>query len=230
MRVLLDDAVSVAGDPDVVLVVDIEAVDTHRHSALRQMARRASVAADWVDGGDPPRRKSGRQVGRPGVHHVPIAIEFDDRGRWMCDDRLRRNEVRTGRSRGRCALWTAVDGEDVILRVDAVSGDLARHPRLRRPRPSGAVAVSRSGWIGLDIAGERLRPERIDLEAGSFVGVLCYRLLHRAPEADPDDRCGYDAAQKNEPPLRSEEHTSELQSLRHLVCRLLLEKKNTYNI
>src|SRR5438045_4528053 len=35
--------------------------------------------------------------------------------------------------------------------------------------------------------------------------------------------------------LRSEEHTSELQSLRHLVCRLLLEKKKikknkkTYN-
>src|ERR1035441_10834428 len=30
---------------------------------------------------------------------------------------------------------------------------------------------------------------------------------------------------------RSEEHTSELQSLRHLVCRLLLEKKkrNTYS-
>src|SRR5947199_7007291 len=27
------------------------------------------------------------------------------------------------------------------------------------------------------------------------------------------------------PALRSEEHTSELQSLRHLVCRLLLEKK-----
>src|SRR5438045_7923820 len=33
---------------------------------------------------------------------------------------------------------------------------------------------------------------------------------------------------------RSEEHTSELQSLRHLVCRLLLEKKkksgNTINV
>src|ERR1035438_10895847 len=28
---------------------------------------------------------------------------------------------------------------------------------------------------------------------------------------------------------RSEEHTSELQSLRHLVCRLLLEKKKTNN-
>src|SRR5947199_4677962 len=30
-------------------------------------------------------------------------------------------------------------------------------------------------------------------------------------------------------PTRSEEHTSELQSLRHLVCRLLLEKKKTCN-
>src|SRR3712207_7073825 len=28
-------------------------------------------------------------------------------------------------------------------------------------------------------------------------------------------------------PLRSEEHTSELQSRQYLVCRLLLEKKNT---
>src|SRR5436853_3506025 len=30
--------------------------------------------------------------------------------------------------------------------------------------------------------------------------------------------------------MRSEEHTSELQSLRHLVCRLLLEKKKSTNI
>src|SRR5690625_4432322 len=29
------------------------------------------------------------------------------------------------------------------------------------------------------------------------------------------------------PPVRSEEHTSELQSRGHLVCRLLLDKKNT---
>src|SRR5438045_5882479 len=31
-------------------------------------------------------------------------------------------------------------------------------------------------------------------------------------------RCGFES-------VRSEEHTSELQSLRHLVCRLLLENK-----
>src|SRR2546425_3633294 len=32
------------------------------------------------------------------------------------------------------------------------------------------------------------------------------------------------------PPHRSEEHTSELQSLAYLVCRLLLEKKKQKNI
>src|SRR5437899_4459352 len=32
------------------------------------------------------------------------------------------------------------------------------------------------------------------------------------------------------PVARSEEHTSELQSLRHLVCRLLLEKKKEYSV
>src|SRR2546429_6851267 len=32
-----------------------------------------------------------------------------------------------------------------------------------------------------------------------------------------------------EPQIRSEEHTSELQSRLHLVCRLLLGKKNTTN-
>src|SRR2546423_3012093 len=35
------------------------------------------------------------------------------------------------------------------------------------------------------------------------------------------------AARPSGHPLRSEEHTSELQSLAYLVCRLLLEKKKT---
>src|SRR5437899_5293766 len=41
--------------------------------------------------------------------------------------------------------------------------------------------------------------------------------LDAAREGLVDDRARHQA--------RSEEHTSELQSLRHLVCRLLLEKK-----
>src|SRR2546425_7115527 len=38
-------------------------------------------------------------------------------------------------------------------------------------------------------------------------------------------RLNIDAAQTSTVPTRSEEHTSELQSLAYLVCRLLLEKK-----
>src|SRR5258705_3316789 len=43
----------------------------------------------------------------------------------------------------------------------------------------------------------------------------------------------YEGASLGTPPLtgvRSEEHTSELQSLRHLVCRLLLVKKKSTEI
>src|SRR2546427_1569285 len=36
------------------------------------------------------------------------------------------------------------------------------------------------------------------------------------------------AWEMNGEPIRSEEHTSELQSQSNLVCRLLLEKKNIY--
>src|SRR5438045_4689419 len=43
------------------------------------------------------------------------------------------------------------------------------------------------------------------------------------PEAKPVPFAGYDFCF-----ARSEEHTSELQSLRHLVCRLLLEKKKRH--
>src|SRR2546422_11389462 len=56
---------------------------------------------------------------------------------------------------------------------------------------------------------------------------ICVRGVARGPAAlerpglRPDDRAG---AQPGDEP-RSEEHTSELQSRLHLVCRLLLEKK-----
>src|SRR6266496_5310366 len=40
-----------------------------------------------------------------------------------------------------------------------------------------------------------------------------------------DPRCCVDGACRPGRPMRSEEHTSELQSRRDLVCRLLLEKK-----
>src|SRR5947199_5394449 len=50
----------------------------------------------------------------------------------------------------------------------------------------------------------------VHLARAGYVVATCSRSAENTP-ASPDDR--------------SEEHTSELQSLRHLVCRLLLEKK-----
>src|SRR3712207_8178768 len=50
--------------------------------------------------------------------------------------------------------------------------------------------------------------------------------LEQAAECEPDEgvRERMQKALRGEP-LRSEEHTSELQSRQYLVCRLLLEKK-----
>src|SRR5437899_9940582 len=49
--------------------------------------------------------------------------------------------------------------------------------------------------------------------------------LHRAPAPFWTNRGHWTLGFQLGYALRSEEHTSELQSLRHLVCRLLLEKK-----
>src|ERR1035441_1827861 len=57
--------------------------------------------------------------------------------------------------------------------------------------------------------------------------LLPYTTLSRSHLSPPPAAAlAASAAPLRTPPLpRSEEHTSELQSLRHLVCRLLLEKK-----
>src|SRR5687768_17819217 len=62
------------------------------------------------------------------------------------------------------------------------------------------------------VAGELDRLDR----APSVILVV----LHHRPLADPREQLG-----RNLELHRSEEHTSELQSRLHLVCRLLLEKK-----
>src|SRR5687767_15423896 len=71
------------------------------------------------------------------------------------------------------------------------------------------------------------RPPRSTL----FPYTTLFRSLHRARRAanrgrtDPDLRAGVRGLSKRAGHDRSEEHTSELQSLAYLVCRLLLEKK-----
>src|SRR5436305_12093976 len=60
------------------------------------------------------------------------------------------------------------------------------------------------------------------------------RPRRRQPQLLPQDHRPRCAALRRQPGrqglLRSEEHTSELQSRPHLVCRLLLEKKKKINL
>jgi len=60
---------------------------------------------------------------------------------------------------------------------------------------------------------------RLDYLADLGVDVLWLSPVYRSPQDDN----GYDISDYQY--IRSEEHTSELQSQFHLVCRLLLEKK-----
>src|SRR2546422_11277675 len=62
------------------------------------------------------------------------------------------------------------------------------------------------------------RPPRSTL----FPYTTLFRSVHRRP---PAHRGGRRGPRGREGHVRSEEHTSELQSRLHLVCRLLLEKK-----
>src|SRR5437899_8536531 len=56
------------------------------------------------------------------------------------------------------------------------------------------------------------------------ISALFSRALREKFGVTGDMPCHQNRAPRR--PARSEEHTSELQSLRHLVCRLLLAKKN----
>src|SRR2546429_8921920 len=62
------------------------------------------------------------------------------------------------------------------------------------------------------------------LMLGLSPAALCRRALRSAPRA-PSPARRLPQALFPSPSRRSEEHTSELQSRLHLVCRLLLEKK-----
>src|SRR2546430_9868862 len=79
--------------------------------------------------------------------------------------------------------------------------------RLRKPRRrrgEGRNNVGDSGGVGVSLAGPRKR-----------------RVGRLASSSRPKSARAYDV-------MRSEEHTSELQSQSNIVCRLLLEKKNQH--
>src|SRR2546425_4676514 len=80
------------------------------------------------------------------------------------------------------------------------------------------------------------RPPRSTLFPYTTLFRSCHRSRHlsvaQIHTPSPDFQCRNDRVDHfgGERGLRSEEHTSELQSLAYLVCRLLLEKKKKKTI
>src|SRR5690625_6484491 len=84
-------------------------------------------------------------------------------------------------------------------------------PRKTMPHPRRGGRRSLTGWS----QNKRIHPALTDTSPGRGI----YPNLKPPLMPNQTGRCDRD--------LRSEEHTSELQSRGHLVCRLLLEKKKT---
>src|SRR2546425_2564540 len=104
-----------------------------------------------------------------------------------------------------------------------------------QPVDLGQALPARSGRAAQPLAaaphhlGLAGRPAYADVVSDSPVGaeaVLARALVgEEARIAAIGDAVGIEGEEIEALPLRSEEHTSELQSLAYLVCRLLLEKK-----
>src|SRR5256886_4176326 len=96
---------------------------------------------------------------------------------------------------------------------------------IRRPPRSTLfpyTTLFRSGAGGISSA--------YDLPAGAFADTFHVYAIEWEPAAIRwyvDDALYKTVTPRDLPGRRSEEHTSELQSQSNLVCRLLLEKKNT---
>src|SRR5690554_7290126 len=82
-------------------------------------------------------------------------------------------------------------------------------------------------WIVIGLfAALTFLPYRLQLSLGKGLGLLAYTFVGRRRHV-AEVNIGLCFPEKS----RSEEHTSELQSRPHLVCRLLLEKKkNKQNV
>src|SRR5690348_15659056 len=111
-----------------------------------------------------------------------------------------------------------------------MAGSKASSPAIELEVGERDVRISNPDRVYFSARGEtKLDLANYYLSVGDgIVNALRERpcMLHRFPDGVDGEK----VHQKRVPRGRSEEHTSELQSPVHLVCRLLLEKKNKKNI
>src|SRR2546429_6590535 len=133
----------------------------------------------------------------------------------------------------------AAAGAGILGRADPRFGGILRAPRRRggdrlsgRRARLGGEAVSASRSYDIVIIGSGAGGGTVAQELAPLVrdGVRIL-VLEKGPRFADQEFTGRELemadALYQDGGARSEEHTSELQSRLHLVCRLLLEKKNT---
>src|SRR5205823_11426014 len=156
---------------------------------------------------------------------------------WVLRDELDVKGPKFGCGIAQCGACTVhVNGEPVrscSFPVSAAAGK--RVLTLEGLAPGGRLHPVQQAWI------EHQVPQCGYCQGGQILAAVA--LLRKKPDPTDKDideamtnicRCGtyarirtaINAAAKSGKARRSEEHTSELQSLAYLVCRLLLEKKN----
>src|ERR1035441_10992508 len=113
---------------------------------------------------------------------------------------------------GISTAWFSIATKSLIVAImctDAMqpTGDPAKWTAVGIPYMDAKSAIRLVSRIPPDVSGSVW-----------MMSTALFSISGRNPSSRP---------KRLSPVLRSEEHTSELQSLRHLVCRLLLEKKNT---
>src|SRR5258705_1998838 len=97
-----------------------------------------------------------------------------------------------------------------------------------RSRPAGPRSrYSRPGWAtcSTNFFQPATEPFALEIAMTMPVRAALYLRVSTGRQAEND----LSIPDQRRQAKRSEEHTSELQSLRHLVCRLLLEKKKKTN-
>src|SRR6266496_3771428 len=112
----------------------------------------------------------------------------------------------------RGATFTQVFFNDASLHAVDFTGARARGALFNGSRMRGVELVD------VEISGELQNVVVNGVDIAPLVDAELNRRMPERARMRPDDTDGFRA--------RSEEHTSELQSRRELVCRLLLEKKN----